>query len=77
MNRGPLLNCREPVNGAQILSVLFRSLLEGRFPKDKARLLAQLDALPASNRLDTNSPGRLPRALQMICFECYLQRIED
>jgi hypothetical protein len=37
--------------------------LEGRFPKDKERLLAQLDALLASGRLDTKSPGRLPWSL--------------
>ena len=37
--------------------------LEGRFPKDKSRLLAQLDTLLASGRLDKKSPGRLPWSL--------------
>ena len=37
--------------------------LEGRFPKDKGRLLAQLDGLLASGRLDKQSPGRLPWSL--------------
>jgi len=37
--------------------------LEARFPKDKPRLLNQLDTLLASGRLDTQSPGRLPWSL--------------
>jgi radical SAM superfamily enzyme YgiQ (UPF0313 family) len=37
--------------------------LEGRFPKDKERLLAQLDSLLASEHLDKNSPGALPWSL--------------
>lgn len=37
--------------------------LEGRFPKDKDRLLNQLDALLASGQLDENSPGCLPWSL--------------
>ncbi len=37
--------------------------LEGRFPKDKRRLLAQLDALLASGQLDKKSPGNLPWSL--------------
>ena len=37
--------------------------LEARFPKDKERLLAQLDALLASGQLDTTSPGALPWSL--------------
>lgn len=37
--------------------------LEGRFPKDKERLLDQLDALLASGRLDTASAGPLPQSL--------------
>ena len=37
--------------------------LEGRFPKDKQRLLEQLDHLLASGQLDTTSPGRLPWSL--------------
>ena len=34
--------------------------LEARFPKDKERLLAQLDDLLNSGQLDKKSPGRLP-----------------
>lgn len=34
--------------------------LEARFPRDKPRLLAELDHLLASNTLDTRSPGRTP-----------------
>ena len=37
--------------------------LEARFPKDKERLLAQLDDLLASGRLDKHSPGALPWSL--------------
>jgi hypothetical protein len=37
--------------------------LEGRLPKDKPRLLAQLDALLASGHLDTTSPGPIPWSL--------------
>lgn len=37
--------------------------IEARFPKDKGRLLSQLDALLQSGRLDTSSPGRLPLSL--------------
>lgn len=34
--------------------------LEGRFAQDKARMLAELDALLASGRLDTRGPGPRP-----------------
>jgi radical SAM superfamily enzyme YgiQ (UPF0313 family) len=34
--------------------------LEGRFPQDQNRLLAELDQLLASHTLDTQSPGPLP-----------------
>ncbi len=37
--------------------------LDARFPKDKERLLVQLDALLASGQLDKKSPGRLPWSL--------------
>ncbi len=37
--------------------------LEARLPKDKGRLLNQLDALLASGQLDRQSPGRLPWSL--------------
>jgi radical SAM superfamily enzyme YgiQ (UPF0313 family) len=34
--------------------------LEGRFPKDKQRVLAEMDALLASGDLDDTSPGSMP-----------------
>ena len=34
--------------------------IEGRFPRDKTRLLAELDALLASDVLDRDSPGVMP-----------------
>ena len=34
--------------------------VEARFPKDKDRVLAELDALLASDKLDKNSPGPAP-----------------
>lgn len=34
--------------------------LEGRLPRDQARLVAALDRLLASGRLDTGSPGAMP-----------------
>ena len=37
--------------------------LEGRFPKDKERLLSELDDLLASGTLDDKSPGRTPWVL--------------
>lgn len=61
---------REMIQGLELDSTVFRAdhssnivPLEGRFPKDKQRLLNQLDALLASGRLDTTSPGRLPLSL--------------
>ncbi|QHI69440.1 radical SAM protein [Tichowtungia aerotolerans] len=61
---------REQIANLELDSTVFRSdhssniiPLEGRFPKDKPRLLAQLDDLLASGQLDTNSPGRLPWSL--------------
>lgn len=61
---------RELINGLELEQTVFRAdhssnivPLEGRFPKDKERLLTQLDALLASGRLDTKSPGRLPWSL--------------
>jgi radical SAM superfamily enzyme YgiQ (UPF0313 family) len=61
---------RELIAGLELESTVFRAdhssniiPLEGRFPKDKDRLLAQLDALLASGQLDTASPGRLPWSL--------------
>lgn len=61
---------RELIAHLELDSTVFRAdhssniiPLEGRFPKDKPRLLAQLDALLASGQLDTKSPGPLPWAL--------------
>ncbi len=61
---------RELIQGLELEQTVFRAdhssnivPLEARFPKDKERLLAQLDALLASGRLDRDSPGRLPWSL--------------
>ena len=61
---------RELIQGLALEQTVFRAdhssniiPLEGRFPKDKPHLLAQLDALLASGQLDTTSPGRLPWSL--------------
>jgi radical SAM superfamily enzyme YgiQ (UPF0313 family) len=58
---------RELIRGLELEQTVFRAdhssnivPLEGRFPKDKPRLLEQLDVLLASGQLDTKSPGRLP-----------------
>ena len=61
---------REMIAHLELDSTVFRAdhssnivPLEARFPKDKERLLTQLDALLASGQLDKNSPGRLPWSL--------------
>jgi radical SAM superfamily enzyme YgiQ (UPF0313 family) len=61
---------RELIQGLELEQTVFRANhssnivpLEGRFPKDKERLLEQLDDLLKSGRLDRNSPGRLPWSL--------------
>jgi radical SAM superfamily enzyme YgiQ (UPF0313 family) len=61
---------REMISHLELDSTVFRAdhssnivPLEGRFPKDKQRLLDQLDALLASGQLDTKSPGQLPWSL--------------
>ena len=61
---------REMIQGLELESTVFRAdhssnivPLEARFPKDKQRLLDQLDALLASGQLDQQSPGRLPWSL--------------
>lgn len=61
---------RELIQGLELKQTVFRAdhssnivPLEGRFPKDKERLLAQLDALLVSGQLDTKSPGHLPWSL--------------
>lgn len=64
------LELREMISHLELDSTVFRAdhssniiPLEGRFPKDKGRLLEQLDALLASGQLDTESPGPLPFSL--------------
>jgi radical SAM superfamily enzyme YgiQ (UPF0313 family) len=61
---------RELIQGLELEQTVFRAdhssnivPLEGRFPKDKERLLEQLDALLASGHLDKKSPGALPWSL--------------
>jgi radical SAM superfamily enzyme YgiQ (UPF0313 family) len=61
---------RAMIQGLELEQTVFRAdhssnivPLEGRFPKDKERLLAQLDGLLASGRLDKKSPGALPWSL--------------
>ena len=61
---------REMIQGLELEQTVFRAdhssnivPLEARFPKDKERLLAQLDALLSSGQLDKKSPGRLPWSL--------------
>lgn len=61
---------RELIRGLELKQTVFRAdhssniiPLEGRFPKDKERLLVQLDALLASEHLDRNSAGDLPWSL--------------
>lgn len=61
---------RELIQGLELEQTVFRAdhssniiPLEGRFPKDKERLLTELDALLASGQLDRNSPSRLPWSL--------------
>jgi len=65
-----VVELREMIQGLELEQTVFRAdhssnivPLEGRFPKDKERLLAQLDALLSSGQLDKKSPGRLPWSL--------------
>jgi radical SAM superfamily enzyme YgiQ (UPF0313 family) len=65
-----MLELRELIQGLELEQTVFRAdhssnivPLEARFPKDKARLLKQLDALLSSGHLDKTSPGRLPWSL--------------
>ena len=65
-----MVELREIISHLELNSTVFRAdhssnivPLEGRFPKDKQRLLDQLDALLASSQLDTTSPGSLPWSL--------------
>ncbi len=61
---------REMIQGLELDQTVFRAdhssnivPLEARFPKDKERLLTQLDDLLASGDLDKYSPGALPWSL--------------
>jgi radical SAM superfamily enzyme YgiQ (UPF0313 family) len=65
-----VMEIREMIQGLELDSTVFRAdhssnivPLEARFPKDKPRLLGQLDALLASGQLDEASPGPLPWSL--------------
>ena len=61
---------RAMIQGLELEQTVFRAdhssnivPLEARFPKDKERLLAQIDALLSSGHLDKHSPGALPWSL--------------
>jgi radical SAM superfamily enzyme YgiQ (UPF0313 family) len=65
-----VVELHEMIQGLELEQTVFRAdhssniiPLEARFPKDKTRLLNQLDVLLASGQLDTKSPGRLPWSL--------------
>jgi radical SAM superfamily enzyme YgiQ (UPF0313 family) len=58
---------REIISRLELESTVFRANhasnvvpLEGRLPRDKERLLDELDALLSSDALDRSSPGRMP-----------------
>jgi len=62
-----VVETRAMIAGLELKQTVFRAdhssnivPLEARFPKDKERLLDQLDALLSSGRLDRKSPGALP-----------------
>lgn len=61
---------REMISHLELNATVFRAdhssnivALEARFPKDKNRLLKQLDVLLASGKLNPSTPGRLPWSL--------------
>lgn len=61
---------KETIQALELESTVFRANhssnilpMEGRFPKDKPRLLRELDTLLASGTLDTTSPGPPPLSL--------------
>jgi radical SAM superfamily enzyme YgiQ (UPF0313 family) len=65
-----VVELREMIQGLELEQTVFRAdhssnivPLEARFPKDKVRLLNQLDVLLSSGQLDKKSPGRLPWSL--------------
>lgn len=61
---------QDMIRGLELESTVFRANhssnilpMEGRFPKDKERLIDELDTLLASGTLDTASPGAPPLSL--------------
>jgi radical SAM superfamily enzyme YgiQ (UPF0313 family) len=65
-----LKELKEIIQGLEIDGTVFRANhssnilpMEGRFPKDKARLLDELDTLLNSGTLDEKSPGPAPLSL--------------
>ena len=61
---------RELIARLDLTSTVFRANhssnvvpIEGRFPRDREQLLAELDGLLGSGALDTKSPGPMPRWL--------------
>jgi len=58
---------RDIIAGLKLTNTIFRANhssnvvpLEGRLPHDQARLVAGLDGLLASGRLDRDAPGAMP-----------------
>lgn len=67
---GAVAELRQIIAGLELERTVFRANhnsnpvpLEGRFPPDKAALLAGLDRLLAGDRLDRSGPGQLPLSL--------------